>query len=411
MDPGDPPARYYVDSDGDDTANGSEESPWRTITHALLYAPEATSAFPVTIQLGAGEYEEKVILRPHFRLSGAGPAATTIKYYQPSDNNPVVVTGAEGAVLEGCTVTIPSATTAIVELLHIQDVSMRVINVVLDGKDGIHVTGAFVTGSLSSNSLIRNCVIQRAEYGVVAVNSGVNITRNLFDSIFQGAIFIRPPEAKEDSGEQLPLLGSTSNIAETGFNRFRQSEGFLVLNMTSGETTAQYNDWGVYTDEQISAGFTAKAGTVKYQPYVGKSIVPGSVAVELLDKANRSPIAVARNPQVKLGTSIGSHDASSNLFIFTTIPAGYYTCEASAAGYTKATLNITAVAGDITAETLQLDPVPAEGESPEGSVIAEGESMDEGQSPNAEGEIVMEGESSEGDTSAPQTTRRGCFSL
>ncbi|MBN1593245.1 MAG: DUF1565 domain-containing protein, partial [Candidatus Coatesbacteria bacterium] len=50
------PVDYYVDAEiGLDANDGSESSPWQTITHALD-SVEGSEATPVTIHVAAGTY-------------------------------------------------------------------------------------------------------------------------------------------------------------------------------------------------------------------------------------------------------------------------------------------------------------------------------------------------------------------
>ena len=245
----------------------------------------------------------------------------------------------------------------------------------------------------------------------MAVNSAINITRNTFESMFEGAIFIRPPEAKDASDISLPVMGNENDMPETGFNRFRQNSGFLVQNLTTGEATAQYNDWGIYSETELARRFGAKAGVVRYQPYVGQSIIPGSVVVKLVDAATQTALAAARSPWVKMGTATTSRDSASGLFIFTTLPAGSYACEGGATGYGNATVAVTAIAGDISTTTLSLTATAeVEGQSPlEGE--REGEPNAEGEAPDPEGD-AQEGEPEgtvEGDEAVTPGVRRGCF--
>lgn len=374
----DPPSQFYLDTSGsDETGDGSQSAPWRTIAHAMSLVPEGLATFPITIHVGAGTFEEKVVLRPYTRIVGAGSADTLLQYYQASDDEHVVVTAAQGSGVSDCTITFPSPVTATAELLRAQDVSVEVSGVVFNGVDSPHAIAVFITGTGSSSSIIRDSVIRRAEYGVFAVDSGVNVTRNTFEDLFEVGIFIRPPDGKQASESATPLLGDEENASQTGFNRFRMSTGVFVKNMTANVAKAEYNDWGEYMAEAIAGRVVNSPGEVDYQPFLGAALLGSVIAVNVVDESTGERIPDTANPVVRLGGSGTSRDVASSLFIFK-VDAGSYTCSAAADGYEGASQLVHVDQGGAVAIDLTLTKTVSEGEGQ-----TEGEGEGEGEKENA----------------------------
>jgi hypothetical protein len=364
-DPADPVSDFYVAPSGDDYLNdGSAASPWQTIGHAMSTVPEGASTFPITVHLAPGAYEEPVVFRPYIHLVGSSVEDTTIQYFQDSDDKHVVLTAAEKSALSHCTVTFPYPITATAELLRIENVAMEVSDVIFNGMDSPHAIAVFVTAPGSSASTIRYCTLKRAEYGVFAVDSGVNVTRNTFEDLFEIGIFIRPPEGKVESEAATPMLGDTTSPSDTGFNRFRMSGGIFVKNTTSNTAKAEYNDWGVYTEAEIQNHVESSPGEVDCEPFLTKAMVLCSIAVEVEDQDTHAPIAEAHHPAVTLNFGIGtpSRDSAGGLFLFTSLEPGTYTCQAAADGYANATQMATVDAGEINSVTFAMRKAGGEGE-------------------------------------------------
>jgi hypothetical protein len=105
------------------------------------------------------------------------------------------------------------------------------------------------------------------------VDTGVNITGNLFEGILDDAVFIRLPEAKTKEETDVPLLGDESDPA-SGHNQFRNVLRNFVTNMSSIETRAEVNDWGIYTASEIADKVT---GSVDFEPFIKLNSPPGDV--------------------------------------------------------------------------------------------------------------------------------------
>lgn len=426
-----PPSELYVNQNGsDETGDGSRESPWKTIVFAMANLPEAMPTFPVTLHVGAGTYDEQVVFRPYVRIEGAGVGLTVLRHFDITEDDHYVVKSAVGTSLSNCTVTLPTPVSATVDLIRISDTDLSISSCELDGLNSPYVIGAFITGPKSSPSVIRDSTIQRVEYGIYDVDSGVNITRNLFKDILEGAVFVRVPEGKAESEVETPLLGNGDRIEDTGFNLFRMSTGFFVNNTSAALTLAEFNDWGVYTEEEIGDRVLNAPGDVDYTPYMGKALVKGMIAVKLLEAVSRQNIPLSTSPAVQMNFVSGLYDEVSSLFLFTNLDAGSYTCRASAIGYVSGTRFIYLTAGKIESLTMALEKnteeegegeTATEGEAGnEGETHTEGEMPQEGEAPvegelTGEGEITAEGElfegegQSEGEGEGEGEEEKGCF--
>jgi predicted outer membrane repeat protein len=385
-----PPSEFYVNQNGsDETGSGSSASPWKTIAFAMAHLPEAMPTFPVTLYVGAGTYDEQIVFRPYVRLEGAGVGLTVLRHFDITEDDHYVVESDVGTSLSNCTVTLPSPVSVTVDLLRITDTDLSVSFCELDGLNSPYAIAAFITGPKSSPSVIRDSTLRRVEYGIYAVDSGVNITRNLFEDILEGAVFVRAPEGKAESEVETPLLGNGDRIEDTGFNLFRMSTGFFVNNTSAALTLAEFNDWGVYTEEEIGDRVLNAPGDVDYTPYMGKALVKGMIAVELLEAVSRQNIPLSASPAVQMNFVSGLYDEVSGLFLFANLDAGSYTCRASATGYVPGTRFIYLAAGKIESLTMALEK-NAEDEG-EGETATEGEAENEGET-HTEGEMPQEGE-------------------
>src|SRR5690606_35585489 len=125
--------------------------------------------------------------------------------------------------------------------------------------------GVSILGSGSSGSRIRLCEFTHLGTGISAVDSGVPLSDNAFESINANgsasrAIAYFTTIAKSGETGVTPVLGDRERIIGTGFNRFRNlATGALAIEFTDPTATAvevlsaQYNDWGVYSESAIRA--------------------------------------------------------------------------------------------------------------------------------------------------------------
>ncbi len=355
-DASDPPADVYVDVEGgnDATGTGTSGNPWASIGKAMAAVSSYSPLKPVTIHLKAGIYNEPVVFAQNVTLIGAdaaAPEATVIQHFDIGDAEHIVVTAARDTRLQDCTLTFPGAHAAEVVLLRINGVVMEVSNVVFDGRFNQSATGILVFGENSSNSVIRDSVLMRMRDGIWAVDSGINVTRNVFDQITNDAVFVLLPESKQGEAGLTPLLGSTGAVDSSGFNQFGEIEGLFIRNANPAQTVAEFNDWGLYSDADIKA---KTLGDVDYDPWIN-SLLPGTTIVQVVETPSGNTIPPSANPAVTLepGNIAATYDESSGLF-WAVVNDGTYTVSATADGYLQGTETVTIASGGIAVSVVRL---------------------------------------------------------
>ncbi len=320
------PSEVYVAMNfgDDDTGNGLRLTPWKTIAFALeRVAVTATADHPVTIFMGVGAFEEQVQLIPHVRLVGVGEK-TIIQYHEIDS---FVVAGAQDTVLQDCTVTVPHGILSETDLLRIEDASMEVINVVFDGKDSVFATGIRISGADSSDSEIRDSVIRGVKYGIRASDTGVKITRNLFEAIWANAVYI----PASSGATAAPMMGDATDTF-SGWNRFKDVGGFIINNLdSSNEVMAEVNDWGSYTKDAIRADLL---GPVDFDPWVGKDLAPGTLVGRVVDEEEGTLIPLVLQPRIEIaGESELIVPDENGKFSVGELSEGSYLLRAGAMGY------------------------------------------------------------------------------
>lgn len=134
-----PATDYYVATDGDDSAAGTLEAPWRTIQHAA-----ETVAAGDNVLIRGGTYEERI----EIKVSGSTSAGSVT--FQPY--------GDESAILDGTTLTAPDGDTAMIWIANQHHVTIKglvIRNYATSDADKL-VCGVFVTGTSTNISLLNN---------------------------------------------------------------------------------------------------------------------------------------------------------------------------------------------------------------------------------------------------------------
>lgn len=363
----------YASVLGSDTlGDGSELNPWRTIAFTMSQAAmDAASDNFVTIHLAEGLYEEPVIFVDNVGILGAGPNSV-IRHFEENDPIHNVVVAADNTELRDVTVDIPIAVGDDTTLLRIDDVAITVDGVVFNGRSNLDSTGALVARSGSSASIITNSTFTSLENGVHAVNSGVRIARNTFQFINQGnAIFIGFAQNAKGGGEEPvpPGLGDGLDVAQTGFNRFRNIDGFFINidELVPVTTFAEYNDWGTDDPAEIAAGISLPqvkgvSPEVDFEPFLKTRLAPSTVIVPLFvegetdAKGKPIPVPLQANPSVTLSPGIGAgeRDPGTGVFLFPNVPNGSYTIDGQATNYDANQSSVNANSGDSIVATLTL---------------------------------------------------------
>lgn len=364
------------------------------------------------VQIMPGTYRENLVLRDEVKIHGEG----TVIIELPEGALPdALVVAANESRLENLTLRLPegrNASIPMVLIAGVEDVEME--EIILDGGMNRESIGVLVQSQMLETSQIRKSEIRRLEVGVLAEDTRFRITRCLFEDILRDAIYVRPPTTKglddEDDDEfEAPELGDEDDLEFSGFNRFRniggfrdaednpinEDDAFLLRNTTGTPLVAQLNDWGVYETLEIASLLSgnepgSKSGRAKgidpviFEPYIGKSIFPGSVFARIRNATDRTLLSNA-NPRLRLGvvdTGIEpAFDVVSKLYSFTFVNPDTYTILAQAPGYISTTRAAIVGPGEIVATDISLDPDA----STEGEPVDSPHSTDQ----NADGKVDL----------------------
>jgi hypothetical protein len=336
------------------------------------------------VAIAPGVYHENLLLREDVKLT-ADEGLVVIEYVNDAVQPPVLVHAANHSAIAGITLRVPEGLDLPVTLIAIQQVEeVELEEVVLDGGMNRGTTGILVQSQFLETSRVVNSDITRLEVGVLAEDARFGITRCRFEDILRDAIYVRPPSIKgEDDIYEVPEVGDDDDLELSGFNRFRniggftdgegnlinEGDSFLLRNTTGRQLLAQLNDWGVYDDAGIAGGISSAepgakavgkgADAALFQPFLGKSLFPGSVFARLRDTATTALITNG-NPRLLLGavdTQIEpAFDPASSLYSFTFVNPNTYTVDGRAPGYFDAQRSALVGPGQIVALEIGLNP-------------------------------------------------------
>jgi len=347
------------------------------------------------VEVAPGVYRENIVLREEVSVRGREPGV--IIEFPGGPLPPALVVTANESGLRGVTLRLPPGANAPIPLILISGVEeVEIDGVVLEGGFNRDSVGVYVQNQLLETSRIRESEFRNLEVGVIAEDAGFGITRCLFADILRDGIYVRLPLGKgiaRNKGESefdAPEVGDEDDLELSGFNRFRNIGGFaddggnpinpgdafLLRNTTGTVLTAQINDWGIYESADIgdrisdqepgAKGMAPKAtATVIFEPYIGKSIFPGSVFVRIRDAVSLLPLENA-TPELLLNaanTGIApAFDTVSKLYSFTFVNPNTYTVLALAPAHLSASRSALVGAGEIVALDMAVTPDGSEGE-------------------------------------------------
>lgn len=366
-----------------------------------------------------GVYQENITLREEVKVQGED-GEVIIEYVNDAEEPPVLVRADNHSALSNVTLRVPEGTGLPVTLVLIQQVEeVELEEVVLDGGMNRGTTGILVQSQFLETSRVVNSDITRLEVGVLAEDARFGITRCRFEDILRDAIYVRPPtlkglddggvEGTDDDLSEVPEVGDDDDLELSGFNRFRNIGGFtddlgnvinegnsfLLRNTTGRQLLAQLNDWGVYDSTGIANGISSAEPGAKsmakatdaavYEPFLGKSLFPGSVFARLRDTLSTLLITNG-NPRLLLGgadTQIQpAFDPESNLYSFTFVNPDTYTVNGQAPGYVGASRIALVGPGQIVALEIGL--------APDGTQEGEGQPLPGAHSTDQNGNSVVE---------------------
>jgi hypothetical protein len=346
---------YIAPTGSDWDGDGSMANPWATISLAMLKASHfAYESHPVTIRAAAGKYEERVEFVPNVTLSGEDAATTVIEYFSRYTSQSGLVVGAENTKLENCTVTVPGLNADITVLVTINDVSMELSHVILDGGFFPFSVGVQVSGTGSSASTIHDCFIINLNDGVWAVDSGVTLARNTFDTIFRYAVFVFPPSAKSVDAS-VPLLGRGAEFLTSGLNRFANVTGLCVFNASSTPLSAELNDWGSYSEAEIAEYLSKR---VVFDSFIGTPVPDGSIVVRVTVSESEDKMLRQFEPRVFIEdlAQEAVHDENSGMYLLESVGEGQWNVSVEAKGYMPASVKVDSNGLDIVPVSIQLIP-------------------------------------------------------
>lgn len=350
-DANDPPSQFFVSTAGnDETGDGSLSNPWRTIAFAMASVPEGNAVFLITVNLSPGTYEELVVINPYTRLVSGDAAATTIQFFDSAATEHNVVVFGQGSALRRVTVTTPNAEFENVILAEARNIEFACEFVVFNGKDNPDSLGLFVVGSETRDSPVTSCTFRNIGFGIQAVDASPVISLNTFVDIRQDAIFVNPPDAAKGVGDT-PQAGDETDAA-TGFNKFERVTGVFVNNLSASVMKAELNDWGVFTEAEITGKMSAN---VDFMPFLTKSTIPGTLAGQILNEQTGAPLPSSSAVSIMAGAARAPVD-SEGRYLFQNLKPESTRVTIEAEGFCTVTRTITIIAGILSQVNFSLTP-------------------------------------------------------
>jgi len=213
-------------------------------------------------------------------------------------------------------------------------------------------TAIKVSGAASSASIVDGCDIVDVYMGLWSENSGILITNTHFEGITGYGVFVVPVIVKD---ALVPRLGGMDGGAPLGMNKFRNVDGYFVKNLAGVEMNADFNDWGVYSSDEIADKLS---GLVHVDSFLGDGIEAGMLFIQLVDELG-IPIPADANAQITLdgGLVTADYDANGQMFLVEGVE-GAHSLAASADGYAALNTTVNVPAGEAALEILTLEALP-----------------------------------------------------
>ena len=397
----------YVAPDGaDEITGGSEEAPYRTIEYAVAAIAASASVLDrIPVMLAPGTYEEALTLPEFVRVMGTDPhdpstANITPTVEQLTDAGNVAVRMGTRSSLEHLTLSLPFAAPAGSVLMEILNTPATARNVVFDGELRPGSTGIDISRLASSLSVIWHCEFKNLATGIRSTDSAVPLFGNTFRNILADGVFgsraISVRFTVKSSEGTLPVVGERGRLLESGFNRFRDipagGKAIEFINVPPETISAQYNDWGVYTDSEIRdrifSPLKGDASIAAITPFIPetKAIESGRLVGAVLD-LDENPIPSQAGATAYLGDQSAIVD-SDGLYVFEDIDPGEYSLTAESNGFFPPTpISIEIVGGLNESQVILLE---SDGTTFEGEGGGEGEAEGDGQDPPAPALLLSE---------------------
>jgi hypothetical protein len=345
----------YVSPTGDDTSEvGSAAAPWRTVGHAMDFVRGYSGGDRfVNIHLAAGTYAERVVMEPLTALVG-DPAAqrsdvriAPVKDQLLATDSAYALSAAQDTRLENLSLELPLDAPPSSEVLRIHHVRCMATNIAVNGRDVSGSVGVSILGADSSETEVSMSQIERADYGLRAVETSANITHNVFRDIRFDAVFVRGPATKTVGSS--PILGDVSRAGTTGDNQFSNVSGFFVRNMNTETVMAQMNSWGFETEQEIAAKMS---GPVTFVPFIKGGTDAASLVCTVRDEYTS---AVVLNAAVYLDGAAPVTDNVNGVYTLSDLAPGFHTVVVTAPGYNLTAKSVTLTAGGVTELAIALN--------------------------------------------------------
>lgn len=308
------PVYFVSDTTGLDTpGNGTLLNPWRTISYALDKVPTGPAIRP-TIILLPGAYNENVVLKTGVNLISRNEGLVIVQGR---------VTGASGCWMRDIQIR-QAAGDATGPLLTLNNVSMTVERVVFRGQASSQATGVTTYGANPASALFTDCTFTSLRTGIEIFGSIPKVRRCLFDKIFGNAIVIREKIAKADDAGN---LGDASD-PNSGWNTFRDVDGYVILNERDEEVRVQRTNWGTNDPSEIEDKTSGNVDT-GYPLPKNASLVPGSIVCVVYDQETQAPVT---NATVRLspGNFSPVTENTEGVYAMACLSAGDYTVNVTA---------------------------------------------------------------------------------
>jgi len=322
--------RFVAPNGADLPGNGTQISPWRSITYAAANAPTGGGA-RATLILAPGTYEETALLRPRITVRASVP------------NTAVVlgsIIGAQDAALNSIIV----RTNGTTPLLLINNVRMDVQGVVFDG-DFEGTTGVEMIGNGAGGTTIAGSTFKSLGIGLDVFGALPTLRTSKFEGWTEVALFIRDEDA-DDKAVESGGIGDTTN-AQVGYNQFvNGNSGTTVVYERPGTLACENNYWGVEDAEAIANQI---AGDGDFEPFLAASaILPASLVCTVIDAATQARVLNASISLVPSAFPPLTNNADG-VYVFSVVPEGAYVLTANAAPRAPVSRSVNAAAGQSTA--------------------------------------------------------------
>ncbi|HOJ34125.1 MAG TPA: carboxypeptidase-like regulatory domain-containing protein [Candidatus Hydrogenedentes bacterium] len=348
---------FYVSLSGDNTTGLSWAQAFTDIQTAIDAAHEAGTAVvrgKVLIDGNVFVVPNGLYIRSNVEIVGSGPGATVIR-------TEGTTTLEWNCVLSKLTIEGWGATT-LISAAYGNSGSIEISRCIIDGEQhndksaAAPVVGILAVGGTASSLQIKDCGFSTLDIGVLTVDSGATITRCGFNDIMGDAVRVTTQFLKAND-TRVPLMGTVEDTDHTGLNWYRNVSGYCLNNETNVEVKAEANDWSVYSDSNVEQKVN---GPADVEPFLGKSIGPGSVVITLKDNQGDA-IPASRNPRCVIQelNITAVQDPTSGKFVMASVPPGTHMVSASANGYPSAQASVEVTSLNVSPVTITLGARPS----------------------------------------------------